>query len=82
MAIEFHDFLNPDLLPDVKKTIQKLEYSGFFCIIFDHPRHENTLFINKKILKSKEYWLDYCLLMIMKLLLMLKEKWHQHLQII
>ena len=80
LTVEFHDFLDSSLIPDVEEIINKLENFGFICLCFDYPRHENTLFVSKKILSRKKYWLDYFLLITMKHFLKIKGKWQQRLQ--
>lgn len=80
LTIEFHDFLEPTLLPEVESIITQLEKAGFLYLGFDYPRHENTLFIRKDILKRQKNWLDYGLLSLMKPLLRIRGKLHHHLQ--
>lgn len=72
MTVEFHDFLDPSLLPAVENAIKRLESLGFLCINFDKPKHEDVMFINKKLFKERLYWLDYTLFKIFNLLLNLK----------
>ena len=80
LTVEFHDFLDPSMIPDVEEIINKLESIGFICLCFDYPRHENTLFVSKKVLSHKKYWLDRLLLITMKHLLKIKGNWQQNLQ--
>lgn len=49
ITVEFHDFLQKEEMPRIRKVIDKLKAQGFFYICFSHSDYSDVLFINKRI---------------------------------
>jgi FkbM family methyltransferase len=49
MTVEFHDFLDPESLPDIRDVINRMERLGFCAIKFSWNTYGDVLFINRKL---------------------------------
>jgi FkbM family methyltransferase len=49
MTVEFHDFLDPESLPDIRYVINRMERLGFCAIKFSWNTYGDVLFINRKL---------------------------------
>lgn len=56
LTVEFHDFIQKDDEPRIRKVISKLRKSGFFCVRFSYYDYSNVLCINKRI-HSISFWI-------------------------
>ena len=49
-SVEFHDFIDPSMLPRVQAIIQRLERFGFEAIVMTRNAHGGVLFFNRALL--------------------------------
>ena len=60
MTVEFHDFLDPDSLPQVKAVIAHLKSLGFIAFRFSWHSHGDYLFINRALIPIsylQQFWI-------------------------
>jgi FkbM family methyltransferase len=50
ITVEFHDFLDPKLTPDVAAVVSRLESLGFAALRFTRYYHGDMLFLNRRII--------------------------------
>ncbi len=56
ITIEFHDFIDSELKPDVKRIIKYLKNLGFFYINFSPMKYHDVLFINRDHYSKLDYF--------------------------
>lgn len=49
MTVEFHDFLNPEQLPDIRRAIARMADIGFDAVCFSFRSYGDVLFINRQL---------------------------------
>ena len=54
MTIEFHQFMDPKLIPDVRRVISRLRRLGFFVVDFSRDRYDG-LFINTNLRRLRPW---------------------------
>jgi hypothetical protein len=62
MTIEFHDFLDPASLPQIRTVIARLEKLGFFAVRMSWRSYGDMLFINERLEPLslwQRVWLKY-----------------------
>ncbi len=50
ISVEFHDFMNPSQVEDVKRQIRRFKRLGFDCAIMTYRNHGDVLMVNRKAL--------------------------------
>jgi len=50
MSVEFHDFLDPTQLPEIRHVIQRMRRFGFWVVKFGWRSYGDTLFVNARVL--------------------------------
>jgi FkbM family methyltransferase len=50
ITVEFHEFLDPKVIPNIKETIKKMKNAGFYYKVFSRT-YGDVLFINKKFIR-------------------------------
>ncbi len=65
MTVEFHDFLDPASLPQIRKTIARIQCLGFFAVRMSWHSYGDMLFINEK-LEPLTFWQRFHLRIIYK----------------
>jgi hypothetical protein len=58
LTIEFHEFLDPSIVPDIKEIIKKLKGLGFYYLPFSHS-YGDVLFVNSRFIKLSPIDLSY-----------------------
>lgn len=59
-SVEFHDFLDPTLAPEVAEVIRRLEGLGFEAIVMTRRGHGDVLFLNRAHL-GLDAWQLFCM---------------------
>ncbi len=62
MTIEFHDFLDPDSLPQIRNAVQRLQSCGFFAVRMSWRSYGDMLFINETLEPLsiwQKFWLSF-----------------------
>lgn len=49
MTVEFHDFINPGQLPDIRRAIARMADLGFDAVCFSFRSYGDVLFINRRL---------------------------------
>lgn len=60
MTVEFHDFLDPASVPQIRAVIARLEQLGFYSLCFSFRTYGDTLFVNRNLVPlamSQRFWL-------------------------
>jgi len=50
MTVEFHDFLDPGRVPDIRAAIARLQGLGFTTFCFSFRSYGDTLFVNRNLI--------------------------------
>lgn len=50
ITVEFHDFMYPDQIKDVRRQISRFKSLGFDCVVMTHRHHGDVWIVNRKAL--------------------------------
>ena len=62
ITIEFHDFMEASMGPDVRRVIDRLTGLGFFHVVFTRNFHGDVLFLNPRLIGLSgwyRWWMRY-----------------------